>query len=120
MQPSSGSRFYVLHNWRETYSLEEGLPAFPALSLSDILLKTMGILKVVPVLLQLFPSLTPDLVPHCVQEGAGWPGVTMGSLFSRPHATALFVVDGLSDGESVKCMCRGVIGMCQWRGGAGW
>lgn len=30
------------------------------------------------------------------QDGVNWPGVLMGNLFSRPQATALFVVDGLS------------------------
>ena len=37
-----------------------------------------------------------------VQDGARWAGVQMGSLFSRPHATALFVVDGASQGLSHK------------------
>lgn len=34
------------------------------------------------------------------QDGAGWPGVLMGNLFSRPHATALFIVDGVSTGTA--------------------
>ena len=29
----------------------------------------------------------------CVQDGVSWPGVQMTNLFSRPQATALFVVD---------------------------
>ena len=46
LQPSAGSRFSVLHNWQETYSTAAAVPALPALSLSDVLLKTMGILRV--------------------------------------------------------------------------
>ena len=33
------------------------------------------------------------------QDGAKWSGVSMGNLFSRPHATALFILDGLTDGK---------------------
>jgi len=36
-----------------------------------------------------------------VQEGASWAGVLVGNLFSRPHATALFIVDGLSTGDHI-------------------
>ena len=45
-QPSSTSGYYVLHDWQNTYSKEASTAAFPALSVSDIMLKTMGILKV--------------------------------------------------------------------------
>ena len=45
-QPSSSSGYYVLHDWQNTYSREGNTAAFPALSVSDIMLKTMGILKV--------------------------------------------------------------------------
>ena len=35
------------------------------------------------------------LIAACAtQDSASWDGVLMGSLFSRPHATALFIVDG--------------------------
>ena len=33
------------------------------------------------------------------QDGTNWPGVLMGNLFSRPLATALFLVDGISPGS---------------------
>eukprot|EP00731_Ephydatia_muelleri_P030424 Em0021g947a len=76
--PSANSRFYVLHDFHNTYSNEEGT-TYPALQVSDLLLKTMGILK----------------------DGAGWAGVTLGNLFSRPYATVLFVVDGVTSFDMV-------------------
>ncbi|XP_064394297.1 uncharacterized protein LOC135341623 [Halichondria panicea] len=79
--PSGGSRFYVLHDWQNTYSNAEVSP-FPATDLSDIMLKTMGILK----------------------DGINWAGVVMGNLFSRPSATALFVIDGLSSKTSIESL----------------
>ena len=45
-QPSTSSRFYVLHDWESTYSQEENTAPLPAAKISDIMLKTMGILKV--------------------------------------------------------------------------
>lgn len=78
--PSSSSGYYVLHDWQNTYSKDDNTAtAFPALAVSDIMLKTMGILK----------------------SDINWPGVLMGNLFSRPHATALFIVDGLSSKSSL-------------------
>jgi len=44
--PSTSSRFYVLHNWESTYSQEENTAPLPTAKISDIMLKTMGILKV--------------------------------------------------------------------------
>lgn len=38
-----------------------------------------------------------------VQDGINWAGVVMGNLFSRPSATALFVIDGLSSSEFIYC-----------------
>jgi hypothetical protein len=45
-QPSSTSRFYVLNDWQDTFSTEQGVAPLPAAKISDIMLKTMGILKV--------------------------------------------------------------------------
>ena len=44
-QPSSTSQFYVLHDWQATFSGEQGIAPLPAAKISDIMLKTMGILK---------------------------------------------------------------------------
>lgn len=47
MQPSTSSHFYVLHDSYGTYGQEKGgVAPFPALKTSDIMLKTMGILRV--------------------------------------------------------------------------
>ena len=40
------SRFYVLHDWEHTYSQDKTTAPLPAVEISDIMLKTMGILKV--------------------------------------------------------------------------
>ena len=45
-QPSSSSRFYVLHDWEHAYSQDENTTPLPVVEISDIMLKTMGILKV--------------------------------------------------------------------------
>ena len=45
-QASFTSGYYVLHDWQNTYSRDTNVAAFPAKSVSDIMLKTMGILKV--------------------------------------------------------------------------
>ena len=45
LQPSATSGFYILHDWQNTYSGDSSLP-LPALSVSDVMLKTMGILRV--------------------------------------------------------------------------
>ena len=45
-QPSSSSRFYVLHDWEHTYSQDKTTAPLPVMEISDIMLKTMGILKV--------------------------------------------------------------------------
>ncbi|CAI8011416.1 Renin receptor [Geodia barretti] len=74
---SSSSGFYILNDYQDTFAEDSGsTSAFPATAVSNIMLKTLGILR----------------------DGARWAGVQMGSLFSRPHATALFVVDGVSSG----------------------
>jgi hypothetical protein len=74
---SSSSGFYILNDYQDTFAEDSGsTSAFPATAVSNIMLKTLGILR----------------------DGARWAGVQMGSLFSRPHATALFVVDGVSAG----------------------
>jgi renin receptor len=74
--PSSG--FYILNDWQSAFSEDTSTTAaLPATAISNIMLKTLGILR----------------------EGARWAGVQMGSLFSRPHATALFVIDGASQGS---------------------
>ncbi len=46
IQSSGGSRFYVLNDWQSTYSNAEDVAPIPAIAVSDIMLKTMGILKV--------------------------------------------------------------------------
>lgn len=76
-EPSSSSGFYILNDWQNTFSEDGSTTALPASAISNIMLKTLGILR----------------------EGARWTGIQMGSLFSRPHATALFVVDGASQGS---------------------
>lgn len=45
-QASPSSRFYVLHDWEHTYSQDKSTAPLPAVEVSDIMLKTMGILKV--------------------------------------------------------------------------
>lgn len=89
--PSTTSRFYVLNDWQDTFTQEKDIAALPAAKVSDIMLKTMGILK----------------------DGASWPGVSMGNLFNRPLATALFLVDGISSESSLEPLSASSFGVDQ-------
>jgi hypothetical protein len=83
-KPSTKSRFYVLNNWDKeggVYNGKESTP-FPADQVSDIMLKTMGILR----------------------DGVTWPGVRLGNLFRRPRATALFLINGISDSLTISSL----------------
>jgi hypothetical protein len=46
------------------------------------MLKTMGILR----------------------DGVTWPGVRLGNLFRRPRATALFLINGISDSLTISSL----------------
>ena len=46
IQPSSGSRFFVLNDWQDTFSEDKNMAPLPAAKVSDIMLKSMGILRV--------------------------------------------------------------------------
>lgn len=46
LQPSATSGFYVLNDWQDTFSDDGSATALPASSISNIMLKTLGILRV--------------------------------------------------------------------------
>lgn len=56
-QPSSTSRFYVLNDWQNTFAKNKDVSTpLPAARTSDIMLKTMGILRVSDHTLNITPS----------------------------------------------------------------
>ena len=72
LQPLATSRFYVMRDEQGVYS--EGNGAFPASQTSAVQLAGLGV----------------------VTDALEWSGVALASLFRQPHATALFVVDGIA------------------------